>query len=156
MQMRIGFGFDSHPFEKGKKLVLGGVEIEGEWGLKGVSDADVVIHALCDALLGAIGEEDLGQLFPDTDEANLGRDSTEFLEYVMRLVRDKGYRVNNVDITIILEKPYLSPYKEVMRKKLSALLDIGEEEIGLKAKRPEGLGVKECCICMAFVVLTKD
>lgn len=156
MQIRIGLGFDSHPFEKGRKLILGGVEIEDEWGLKGVSDGDVVIHALCDAILGAMGEKDLGQLFPDTDESNLGRDSTEFLEYVMRLVRDKGYKVNNVDITIILEKPNLSPYKEKIRRKLSALLDIREEEIGLKAKRPEGLEVRKSCICIALAVLGRD
>lgn len=139
--MRVGFGYDSHRFEEGRKLFLGGVVIPYEKGLKGHSDADVLIHAIIDALLGAAALGDIGSHFPDTDEKWRGADSTKLLESVVAEVRDAGWRVGNVDATVICERPKLSPHIAEIRKRLSEILFLGEEDgvdrISVKGKTNE-------------------
>ena len=120
--MRVGFGYDSHRFEEGRKLFLGGIEIPYEKGLKGHSDADVLIHAIIDALLGAAALGDIGSHFPDTDEKWRGADSTKLLEAVVAEVRDAGWRVGNVDATVICERPKLLPHIEAIRSRLAEIL----------------------------------
>ena len=119
MKFRIGQGTDIHRLVEGRKLILGGVEIPWEKGLLGHSDADVVCHALSNALLGAIGAGDIGRHFPDSDPRYKGASSTELLRVVMGLVKERGYRVGNADLTILAEKPKLGPYREEMRKNLA-------------------------------------
>lgn len=139
--MRVGFGYDSHRFEEGRKLILGGVVIPYEKGLKGHSDADVLIHAIIDALLGAAALGDIGSHFPDTDEKWRAADSTKLLESVVAEVRDAGWRVGNVDATVICERPKLSPYIAEIRKRLSGILFPDEEDgvnrISVKGKTNE-------------------
>lgn len=120
--MRVGFGYDSHRFEEGRKLFLGGIEVPYEKGLKGHSDADVLIHAIIDALLGAAALGDIGSHFPDTDEKWRGADSTKLLEAVVAEVRDAGWRVGNVDATVICERPKLLPHIEAIRRRLAEIL----------------------------------
>lgn len=120
--MRVGFGYDSHRFEEGRKLFLGGIEIPYEKGLKGHSDADVLIHAIIDALLGAAALGDIGSHFPDTDEKWRGADSTKLLESVVAEVRDAGWRVGNVDATVICERPKLLPHIPAIRSRLAEIL----------------------------------
>ncbi len=153
--MKIGFGFDSHKIEKGKKLVLGGIDIKSDFGLAGFSDADVIIHALCDAILGAIGEQDIGEHFPDTDEINRERSSSEFLRQVKQILNSKGYSVNNIDITVVLEEPKLTPYKEGIRNNLAKILEIQEDKVAVKAKHPEGAFSKKTAVCFALAALLK-
>jgi 2-C-methyl-D-erythritol 2,4-cyclodiphosphate synthase len=139
--VRVGFGYDSHRFEEGRKLFLGGIEIPCEKGLKGHSDADVLIHAIIDALLGAAALGDIGSHFPDTDEKWRGADSTKLLEAVVAEVRGAGWRVGNVDATVICERPKLSPHIAEIRKRLSGILFPGEERgvdrISVKGKTNE-------------------
>ena len=139
--MRVGFGYDSHRFEEGRKLFLGGIEIPYEKGLKGHSDADVLIHAIIDALLGAAALGDIGSHFPDTDEKWRGADSMKLLESVVAEVRDAGWRVGNVDATVICERPKLSPHIAAIRKRLAEILFFGEEDgvdrISVKGKTNE-------------------
>lgn len=139
--MRVGFGYDSHRFEEGRKLILGGVVIPYEKGLKGHSDADVLIHAIIDALLGAAALGDIGSHFLDTDEKWRGADSTKLLESVVAEVRDAGWRVGNVDATVICERPKLSPHIPAIRKRLAGILFPGEEDgvnrISVKGKTNE-------------------
>lgn len=139
--MRVGFGYDSHRFEEGRKLVLGGVTIPYEKGLKGHSDADALIHAIIDALLGAAALGDIGSHFPDTDEKWRGADSAKLLEAVVAEVRDAGWRVGNVDATVICERPKLSPHILPIRKRLAEILFPGEEDgvdrISVKGKTNE-------------------
>lgn len=137
---RIGSGFDVHILTTGRKLILCGVEIPYEKGLLGHSDADVAIHALMDALLGASGLGDIGKLFPDTDEKYKGADSMLLLEEVMKKVREKDWLVGNADITIIAEKPKLAPYRKEMESRVSKALGIGLEEINIKATTTEKIG----------------
>ncbi len=120
--MRIGFGYDSHRFEQGRKLVLGGVEIPFEKGLKGHSDADALIHAVIDAILGAAALGDIGGFFPDTDPQWKGADSAQLLKMAVKAVNNSGYRVSNIDATVICERPKLSPYVHDMRLRLSEIL----------------------------------
>jgi 2-C-methyl-D-erythritol 2,4-cyclodiphosphate synthase len=120
--VRVGFGYDSHRFEEGRKLFLGGIEIPYEKGLKGHSDADVLIHAIIDALLGAAALGDIGSHFPDTDEKWRGADSTKLLEAVVAEVRDAGWRVGNVDATVICERPKLLPHIAAIRSRLAEIL----------------------------------
>ena len=120
--MRVGFGYDSHRFEEGRKLFLGGIEIPYEKGLKGHSDADVLIHAIIDALLGAAALGDIGSHFPDTDEKWRGADSTKLLQAVVAEVRDAGWRVGNVDATVICERPKLLPHIAAIRSRLAEIL----------------------------------
>lgn len=138
--LRIGEGIDRHPLEAGRPLWLGGVEIPGEIGLAGHSDGDALIHAICDALLGALALGDLGTLFSDEDPSNQGRASQDFLRYVMRRVGVAGYRVENVDATIMAERPRLAPHALAMRRRLAELLNVSVDQVSVKATRGEGLG----------------
>lgn len=137
---RIGSGFDVHVLVEGRKLILCGIDIPYKKGLLGHSDADVAIHALMDALLGASGLGDIGKLFPDTDTKYKGADSMLLLKEVMKKVREKGWIVGNADVTIIAEKPKLSPYREEMENKVAEVLGIGLEEINIKATTTEKIG----------------
>ena len=135
--MRIGFGYDSHRFEEGRRLVLGGVEFPGETGLKGHSDADVLIHAIIDALLGAAALGDIGSHFPDTDPKWKDADSSELLAQVVKEVRGAGYSIGNVDVTVICERPKLRPKVEEIRARLAELLNIRVAQISIKGKTNE-------------------
>lgn len=138
--VRVGFGFDVHPLEEGRRLVLGGVEIAHTKGCVGHSDADVLIHALCDALLGAAGLKDIGHHFPNTDPKYRGIDSKLLLVEVMKLLSAKGYRVGNVDCTVVAEQPKINPHTAAMREALAPLLGISQEDISIKATTNERLG----------------
>ena len=136
---RIGIGYDIHRLVEGRKLVLGGVEIPFEKGLLGHSDSDVLTHAVCDALLGAAALGDIGTHFPDSDPRWAGASSLEFLARVVELVTQKGYRVGNVDATVLAERPRLMPYVQTMREKLASVLQINVDQVNIKAKTNEGL-----------------
>lgn len=135
--MRIGFGYDSHRFEEGRKLVLGGIEFLSETGLKGHSDADVLIHAIIDSLLGAAALGDIGSHFPDTDEKWKGADSCELLATVVKEIRGAGYAIGNIDATVICERPKLRPVIEMIRERLAAVMNIGKGRISVKGKTNE-------------------
>lgn len=138
--MRIGHGYDVHRLKAGRKLILGGVEIPWELGLDGHSDADVLIHAVMDALLGAAALGDIGKWFPDTDPQYRGISSMVLLQRVTALLRERGYRVGNVDVTVIAQRPKLLPYIPQMRENLAAALEIGMERVNVKATTEERLG----------------
>jgi len=138
--MRIGFGYDSHRLAVGRRLVLGGKEIPHEKGLLGHSDADVLIHAVCDAVLGAVGGGDIGRQFPDTDPAYRGISSLILLERVRELAVANGFQVCNVDSTIVLEKPKLAPHLPAMAENIARILRISAAQVGVKAKTNEGMG----------------
>ncbi|MBN2439651.1 MAG: 2-C-methyl-D-erythritol 2,4-cyclodiphosphate synthase [Deltaproteobacteria bacterium] len=139
--MRIGFGYDSHRLTAGRRMVLGGVEIPNEKGLLGHSDADVLIHAVCDAILGAAGLGDIGRQFPDTDPAFRDISSLVLLERVQALAAARGYQVCNVDSTIVLEKPKLAPHLPAMAENIAGILRIPSGQVGVKAKTNEGMGL---------------
>lgn len=138
--MRVGMGYDVHKLVEGRDLILGGVKIPHSLGLLGHSDADVLLHAIMDALLGAAALGDIGKHFPDTDPAYKGISSLKLLEQVGKLISEKGYMVENIDATIIAEKPKLRPYIEEMEKKIAEALTISEEQINVKATTEEKLG----------------
>ena len=139
MMFRIGLGFDSHPFgDCDKPLKLGGIVVSRGLCLKGHSDADVLLHALTDALLGAIGESDIGQLFPPNDPRYKDADSTLFLKTALNLLHKKGFEIVNLDCVIICDRPKIAPHKEEIRKNLSHLLGISPDRINLKGKTTEG------------------
>jgi 2-C-methyl-D-erythritol 2,4-cyclodiphosphate synthase len=140
--MRCGIGFDAHAFEskKGKKLILGGVEIKYGKGLEGHSDADVLTHAVMDALLGASGLGDIGIHFPDTDMGYKGIFSIKLLSRVAAMVRDKGFEIENIDAVIIIQEPRVSEFFESMEKKISAALKIGPDRVNIKATTTEHMG----------------
>ena len=138
--LRIGLGQDVHAFAEGRKLILGGVDIPYERGLLGHSDADVLAHAVSDALLGAIRKGDIGKLFPDTDSAYKGADSLELLSEVARLVREEGFDIVDVDSVIAAQAPKLSPYRDQMRKNLAHAMGIPVDNVGVKATTTEHLG----------------
>lgn len=138
--MRTGIGIDAHRFEPGRKLFLGGVEIESEAGLSGHSDADVLLHAIMDALLGACGAGDIGELFPDTDPSYRDASSLQLLERVVQEVRSRGYSVVNVDAVIICEEPRIASYREMMRERIAGALGTGPEAVGVKGTTTEGMG----------------
>lgn len=140
MRVRVGQGWDVHRLVLGRSLRLGGVSVPSERGLLGHSDGDVVVHALCDALLGAIGSEDIGTHFPDTDPAYRGVDSTILLQRVVALLGERGYRVSNADVTILAEQPRLGPLLPAMRERLAELLQVDADRLAVKAKSMEGLG----------------
>ncbi len=140
MAFRIGQGTDIHRLVEGRKLILGGVEIPWEKGLLGHSDADVVCHAVSNALLGAIGEGDIGQHFPDSDPRYQGASSLELLRAVMALVKGRGFRVGNADLTILAERPKLGPYKETIRHNLASVLEVAPTDINVKATTGEKMG----------------
>jgi 2-C-methyl-D-erythritol 2,4-cyclodiphosphate synthase len=138
--MRVGIGYDVHPFAKGRPLVLGGVPVGGEDGLSGHSDADAVLHAIIDALLGAAGLGDIGQHFPSEDPAYAGADSKELLRHVVGLLKGAGYQVENVDATVIAERPRLQGYLGRMRQTIAAVLGVEDARVSVKATTHEGLG----------------
>ncbi len=137
---RTGFGYDIHQLKAGRKLILGGVEIPSYIGLEGHSDADVLIHALADAILGACGLKDIGYYFPNTDKSIEGIDSRIILKKAADLALEKGYRLGNIDCTLIAERPKISPYIDSMKESLSNTLGIPTDHIGIKATTNETLG----------------
>jgi len=154
--MRIGHGFDAHRFAPERRLVLGGVEIPHELGMAAHSDGDVVLHALCDALLGAAGLGDIGQHFPDSSEEFRGIDSRLLLRRVVAAIRQQGLRVGNADLTVIAQAPKLAPHKEAMRENIAQDLQIPKARVNLKATTTEGMGFtgrKEGIACHAVVLL---
>ena len=138
--MRIGHGYDVHKLVEGRDLILGGVKIEHSLGLLGHSDADVLLHAVSDALLGAAGLGDIGKHFPDTDPKYKGADSLKLLEVVAQRVREAGYRVSNIDVTMIAQKPKLRPHIEKMEQNIAAAVGVDVSRINVKATTEEGLG----------------
>lgn len=140
MTMRIGHGYDVHRLVEGRKLILGGVEVPHTLGLLGHSDADVLTHAVMDALLGAAALGDIGRHFPDTDPAYAGADSLKLLDHVVELLEKKGYQVGNVDATILAQKPKLAPYIEKMRDNLAARMKVEPDQVNVKATTEEKLG----------------
>lgn len=137
---RIGLGYDVHAFAAGRKLVIGGVLIPYELGLDGHSDADVLVHAIMDALLGALREGDIGKLFPDTDPAYEGADSIKLLQEVGAFVRAKGFSIDDIDSVVMMQAPKMSPYREQMRANIARALGIPVESVGVKATTTEHLG----------------
>ena len=138
--MRVGLGYDAHPLVPGRPLILGGVEIPYQFGLLGHSDADVLTHAIGDALLGAVGAGDLGTHFPDTDPAYRGISSLLLLERIVALVQERGYRPGNVDATIVAEQPRLAPHLAAMKAKLAPILGLAADAVNLKATTTEQMG----------------
>jgi len=156
MSYRIGQGLDVHAFAAGRRLVLGGVEIPHDTGLAGHSDADVLTHAICDAVLGAAGLGDIGRHFPDTDPGFAGADSLGLLDRVVAMVKRQGMRVVNVDATVIAEAPRLAPYVDAMRSRLAAVLLVDTGCVNVKATTSEGLGFtgrREGVAAMAVALL---
>ena len=137
---RVGIGFDVHKLVEGRKCIICGVEIPHETGLLGHSDADVALHALMDALLGAAALGDIGKHFPDTDEKFKGADSLKLTAHVLHLLKEKGYAVNNVDVTIIAQAPKMAPYIEKMRANIAEVLEISLDRVNVKATTTERLG----------------
>ncbi len=138
--MRVGIGYDVHRLVGGRDLFLGGVKIPFEKGLLGHSDGDVLIHAICDAILGAMSEGDIGVHFPDTDPSTEGIRSTEILSYVGRLARKKGFRIINIDSVVVAQEPKISPLRTRMQEAMADLLGIDPGAVGIKGKTTEGLG----------------
>ena len=138
--LRIGHGYDVHRLTEGRKLILGGVEIPFEKGLDGHSDADVLVHAVMDALLGAAALGDIGKLFPDNDDAYLGADSVELLKKVRNVLQEHGWKPGNLDATVIAQRPKLAPYIDTMRKRIADALETDAENVSVKATTEERLG----------------
>jgi 2-C-methyl-D-erythritol 2,4-cyclodiphosphate synthase len=156
--MRIGIGYDVHRLVEERRLFLGGVEVPFDKGLLGHSDGDVLIHAICDAILGAISEGDIGVHFPDSNESIKGIESVKILTYVRELTKQKGYRIVNIDAVIIAEEPKVSPYREEIRARLAEVLEIDITCVSVKGKTTEGLGFtgkKEGIAAQAVVLLEK-
>lgn len=139
-ELRVGLGIDAHRFAAARPLVLGGVRLREQDGLEGHSDADVLTHAIMDALLGAAGLEDIGHYFPDSDPRYAGADSVGLLRQVARLVRDQGWHPLNVDAVVVCEEPRLAPHRAEMRKRLAEALGLPEERVGVRGTTTEGLG----------------
>lgn len=153
--MRVGFGYDVHQLTENRRLILGGEEIPFEKGLLGHSDADVLTHALMDALLGAAGLGDIGQHFPDTDAAYEGADSIELLKQVKRLIEEENFRVGNLDCTVIAQRPKLAGFLPAIRKRFAAVLEVEERAVNIKATTTErlgfegrGEGISACAVCL--------
>lgn len=159
MTTRIGIGYDSHRFAPGGPILLGGVRIPSDVSLRGHSDADVVAHAVTDAVLGAAVAGDIGALFPDTDAANKGRDSIEMLRAAVQTVHALGHSVNNVDVTVVAELPRIAPHAAAMRARLADALGIAPESVSVKGKTNEGMGWigrGEGVACIAVASLTRE
>lgn len=140
MKFKVGFGYDVHQLKEGRPCILGGVRFDSDFGPDGHSDADVLLHAICDALLGAAGLRDIGFHFPNTDDSFKGADSRTLLRQVMKMLGDKGFSVGNIDATVVSEKPRLSPRVDEMKASIASLCNITEEDVGLKATTSEKLG----------------
>jgi 2-C-methyl-D-erythritol 2,4-cyclodiphosphate synthase len=152
--MRIGYGWDSHEFRAGVPLKIGGVELPHDRGLAGHSDGDVLLHALTDALLGAVAAGDIGGFFPPSDPKWKGADSAIFLEEALKQVRRAGYTVANVDSTLILAAPKIGPHAKKIQARVAQLLGITPDRVGVKAKTPEGMGTDNAAIAHVAVLLT--
>jgi 2-C-methyl-D-erythritol 2,4-cyclodiphosphate synthase len=152
---RIGYGWDSHEFKRGIPLKIGGVTLDHPKGLGGHSDGDVLLHAITDALLGGIAAPDIGSLFPPSDAQWKGADSTVFLGEALKRVREAGYRIANLDSTLILSEPKIGPHTAAIRARISELLAIPGDTIGIKAKTPEGMGTDDAAIAHVTVLLEK-
>ena len=150
---RIGYGWDSHEFKAGVPLRIGGLTLPHHSGLAGHSDGDVLLHALTDALLGAIAAGDIGTYFPPSDPKWKGADSALFLREALRLVDEAGYQVGNVDSTLILAAPRIGPHAEAIQQKVAELLGIEPSRVGVKAKTPEGMGTDNAAIAHVVVLL---
>ena len=153
--MRIGHGYDVHKLVENRKLILGGVDIPYEKGLLGHSDADVLLHAISDSLLGAAALGDIGKLFPDNDPQYKGADSLVLLQRVYEAVKEKGYEIGNIDATVLAQRPKLRPYIDTMRENIAKALDVDIDRISVKATTEEGLGftgkgegIAAHCICL--------
>lgn len=158
MKLRIGYGFDVHRLADGHSLFIGGVKVPSEFGAVGHSDADVLLHAVCDALLGALSLRDIGYHFSDTDPAFKGIDSKILLERVFSMIKEKGYAVNNIDTTVVLEKPKLSSYIPEIQKVISTLLEVSEDCVSVKATTHEtvdSFGEKRAIKAYACCLLIK-
>lgn len=159
MQYKVGIGYDIHRLVEGRPLFLGAVEIPYVKGLLGHSDGDTLIHALCDALLGALGLGDIGEHFPDTNPKYQGIASSKLLATVKGLVEKSGYKINNLDVIIIAQEPSLVPFKKQMREQICSILALEEEALNIKAKTNEGLGAvgnKEAIACYAVASLIRN
>lgn len=154
--MRIGFGWDSHEFQAGIPLKIGGITLDYHKGLGGHSDGDVLLHALTDALLGAVAAPDIGSLFPPSDPKWKGADSAVFLLEALKRVGTAGYAVVNVDIALILAEPKIGPHAAAIREHVAELLGVPVDCVGLKAKTPEGLGIENAAIANVVVLLEKS
>jgi len=152
---RIGYGFDSHEFRPGIPLRIGGVTLQHDRGLGGHSDGDVLLHAITDALLGAIAAPDIGALFPPSDAKWKGADSVIFLREALKRARGKGYSVANLDASLILAAPKIGPHTAVIRARVAELVGIAPDCVGLKAKTPEGLNLENAAIAHVVVLLEK-
>ena len=153
--MRIGYGWDSHEFKRGLPLVIGGVRLPHSHGLAGHSDGDVLLHALTDALLGAVAAGDIGSYFPPSDKKWKGANSVIFLEEALRQVKRAGYAVSNVDSTLILAAPKIGQHAKKIQARVAALLDISPSCVGIKAKTPEGMGTDNAAIAHVAVLLVR-
>jgi 2-C-methyl-D-erythritol 2,4-cyclodiphosphate synthase len=153
--MRIGYGFDSHEFRPGIPLKIGGITLAHDKGLGGHSDGDVLLHAITDALLGAIAAPDIGSLFPPSDPQWKGADSVVFLREALKRVREAGYTVANMDASLILSAPKIGPHAATIRMRVAQLLGVHADCVGLKAKTPEGLNLENAAIAHVAVLLEK-
>ena len=156
--MRVGLGYDVHKLVEGRKLIIGGVNVPHEKGLLGHSDADVLIHAVMDSILGALALGDIGKHFPDTDEKYKGADSMKLLEFVYNLINEKGYNIGNIDCTIIAQSPKMAPHIQNMRANIAKALNTSIEDINVKATTEEGLGftgAKEGISAQSICLLVK-
>ncbi len=153
MSMRIGFGFDSHAFKAGVPLVIGGLEIEHSEGLAGHSDGDVLLHAITDALLGAVSAGDIGTFFPPSDERWKGAASSLFLRTAMEEIHTAGFRIVNLDTCLVMMRPKIVPIAGEMRERVAELLEIKPHQVGIKAKTPEGLNQDGVAVAYATVLL---
>jgi 2-C-methyl-D-erythritol 2,4-cyclodiphosphate synthase len=153
--MRIGYGWDSHEFHEGVPLKIGGCELPHDRGLAGHSDGDVLLHARTDALLGAVAAGDIGGYFPPSDPKWKGADSVIFLEEALRQVRRTGYKVANVDSTLILAAPKIGPHAKTIQARVAELLGVNPNQVGIKAKTPEGMGTDNAAIAHVAVLLLR-
>lgn len=156
--MRVGLGYDVHKLVEGRKLIIGGVNVPHEKGLLGHSDADVLIHAVMDSILGALALGDIGKHFPDTDEKYKGADSMKLLELVYNLIKEKGYCIGNIDCTIIAQSPKMAPHIQNMRENIAKALNTSIDDINVKATTEEGLGftgAKEGIAAQSICLLVK-
>ena len=156
--MRVGLGYDVHKLVDGRKLIIGGVDIPHEKGLLGHSDADVLVHAVMDSILGALALGDIGKHFPDTDEKYKGSDSIKLLEFVHNLIDEKGYGIGNIDCTIIAQSPKMAPHISNMRENMAKALNTSTDNINVKATTEEGLGftgAKEGIAAQSICLLVK-
>ncbi|EUJ33856.1 2-C-methyl-D-erythritol 2,4-cyclodiphosphate synthase [Listeria floridensis FSL S10-1187] len=157
--IRIGQGYDVHQLVKGRKMMIGGIEIPHELGLLGHSDADVLLHAITDAVIGAVARRDIGHFFPDTDAAYKDADSAELLREVFREVKKDGYRLSNLDCTVVAEQPKMAPYIDAMRDRIAELLEAEPSQVNVKATTSEQMGFVgrgEGIASMAVVLLEKE